>query len=83
MTSNCEIYEFVKWKPKFQFEIVRLFNFVKKVMKWGNYLAGWCRLSWIQKSFKHFVLIRKLESIYSTDVSLEISQLKDAYLLKV
>lgn len=35
------------------------------------------------KSFKHFVLIRKLESIYSTDVSLEISQLKDAYLLKV
>lgn len=35
------------------------------------------------KLFKHFVLIRKLESIYSTDVSLEISQLKDAYLLKV
>lgn len=78
MTSNCEIYEFVKWKPKFQFEIVRLFNFVKKVMKWGNYLpAAFVR------SFKHFVLIRKLESIYSTDVSLEISQLKDAYLLKV
>lgn len=45
-------------------------------------LFSWLMSAFL-KSFKRFVLIRKLESIYSTDVSLEISQLKDAYLLKV